>query len=94
MFHPNRTPKSIWSIVVAFLLVYTATVMPYRMAFIEYELWDDWFFIDLTIDSLFFIDFVVNCFSAYLDGEGYMVIDRKQILINYAKGWMLLDLLA
>ena len=68
--------------------------MPYRMAFIEYELWDDWFFIDLAIDSLFFCDFVVNCFSAYLDGEGYMVIDRKLILINYAKGWMLLDLLA
>jgi hypothetical protein len=60
MFHPNRKPKIIWNLVLVFLLVYTATVMPYRIAFIESELFDTWFFIDLTIDALFFADFLVN----------------------------------
>ena len=60
MFHPNRWPKTAWNGVLMSLLIYTATVMPYRMAFIESEFGDDWFYTEIVIDSLFFIDLIVN----------------------------------
>jgi hypothetical protein len=68
--------------------------MPYRMAFIDSELYDDWFWVELSIDILFFIDVLINCNSAYLDNEGVLVTDRKRILYNYAKGWLVLDIVA
>lgn len=49
---------------------------------------------ELVIDGLFFVDFLVNCFSAYYNFEQQLVVDRKTILLRYAKGWMFLDLLA
>jgi hypothetical protein len=80
LLHPNGRIKSVWNIVLAILLLYTATVMPWRMAFIDTKMWDDWFIFELCIDGLFFIDFLVNCFSAYYDYEGVLVTDRKKIL--------------
>ena len=56
MFHPEGKPKAVWNLVMGILLVYTATIMPYAMAFIEAEPWGVWFILDLTLDSLFFID--------------------------------------
>ena len=68
--------------------------MPWRMAFINSKLWDDWFIAELVIDGLFFIDVLVNCNSAYHDHEGKLVTSRSEIILNYVKGWMLLDLVA
>jgi len=58
------------------LLVYTATVMPFRMAFIEPAIWSDWFIAELVIDFLFLIDVIVNCFSAYMDEDQKLITDR------------------
>jgi hypothetical protein len=66
--------------VLALLLLYTATIMPWRMAFIDTVMWDDWFIAELVIDGLFFCDFLVNCFSAFYDYEGMLVTDRRKIL--------------
>ena len=76
------------------LLVYTATVMPWRMAFIDPKLWSDWFLVELVIDLLFFIDVIVNCFSAYLDADQQLITSRRKILVKYATGWMILDIVA
>jgi hypothetical protein len=60
MFHPNSASKTIWNMILTLLLVYTATVMPYRIAFIESEMFDSWFWVGLVVDVLFGIDFVIN----------------------------------
>jgi hypothetical protein len=60
MFHPSRRPKTVWNIILIMLLIYTATVMPYRIAFIENEMFDAWWWVDLVIDFLFFCDVIVN----------------------------------
>jgi hypothetical protein len=64
------------------------------MAFLETEMWDDWFFVELCIDILFFIDVLVNCFSAYMTEEGELVTNRRKIMFRYMRGWMVLDLIA
>ena len=39
--------------------------MPYRMAFVEPVMWDSWFYVELVIDVLFFMDVIVNMNSVY-----------------------------
>jgi hypothetical protein len=79
LLHPSGHPKRVWNIVMAILLVYTATVMPYRMAFIDSVMFDTWFWIELMMDFLFFIDVIVNIFSAYYKTSGKLITNRKQI---------------
>lgn len=77
LIHPDKSLKKVWNVILTMLLIYTATVMPYRMAFIESVMWDDWFIAELIIDILFFTDFIVNCLSAYYNSDGVLVVDRK-----------------
>jgi hyperpolarization activated cyclic nucleotide-gated potassium channel 2 len=94
MFHPDHPPKMIWNVILSLLLIYTATVMPFRMAFIDIVWGDEWFWVEVVINALFFTDFLVNCFSAYYDVEGKLVTSRGRILITYAKTWMFVDLIS
>lgn len=72
ILHPSCKVKSIWNTILAFLLIYTATVMPYKIAFIDNEIYDGWWFWDLTIDALFFVDIIMNICSAYYDSDGVL----------------------
>lgn len=59
MFEPNSLFKRIWGLITILSLVYTATIMPYRIAFIDdnnYPL----FIIDTFIDVFFMTDILVN----------------------------------
>lgn len=94
ILHPNSTFKNIWGIYMGILIVYTAIIMPYVLAFIESNKKDEWFYIDLLLDSSFFFDFIVNIFSAYYKSDGSLVTSRKEIIINYAKSWMIFDLVS
>jgi hypothetical protein len=45
MFHPDRTAKSVWNVILTFLLIYTATIMPYTIAFIEADIGEPWWIV-------------------------------------------------
>ena len=47
MFHPNRTPKTVWNLIMVVLLIYTATVMPYKISFIDSVPGDGWYYLDI-----------------------------------------------
>lgn len=94
IIHPNAKGKSYWNIVVAVLLIYTATIMPFALAFIDSQPYDAWFVFDLVIDILFFIDVVVNCNTAYYSSEGRLVSSRIRIFCNYLRTWLIVDLIA
>ena len=53
-----------------FLLVYIATVMPFRMAFIEYVFLDAWHCVDILVDVLFLVDVFFNSISSYYKKDG------------------------
>jgi hypothetical protein len=67
IIHPSSTFKIIWNIILLGLLLYTATIMPFRMAFVQTEPLSTWFFIEVMIDVLFGVDVYVNSNSAYYD---------------------------
>jgi hypothetical protein len=91
---PDHTFKNVWNAILALLLIYTATIMPFRLAFVDGDSYDGWWYLDIVIDTLFFIDILVNINSAYLDNEGQLITDRCKIFIKYLKTWLLLDIIA
>lgn len=94
VIHPNSRVRKVWNFIVAILLVYTATVMPYEIAFIDSYPYDSWFILGLVIDSLFFIDILMNCITAYYNSDMHLVTMRSKIFLNYLRRWLILDLVA
>ena len=61
----------IWNLLSVLILLYTATVMPFRIAFVEEDgivVWS--IIIDSIIDLLFLLDIVVTFISSYEDKDG------------------------
>lgn len=83
-----------WSFVIALLLLYTATVMPIRVAFYDVVFFDEWTTTELCIDSLFATDIIVCCLTAYERKEGGYETSHKMIFLNYLKSWLIFDVLA
>lgn len=90
---PTYKFNIVWNLVIMFLLIYIATVIPYRIAFIENTTlgWTVW---DYITDALFIIDFAVNCITAYTKSDGTIETRVSRIIWNYFRGWMLLDFFA
>lgn len=83
------------------MILYTATVAPFRLAFIieTPHNADDFsikFFngFDVLVDVLFGIDIVVNFLSAYEKSDGRYEYGLKAIAINYITTFFLIDFMA
>ena len=94
IFHPEGKKRLLWNLFVASLLLYTAIVMPFVLAFYESSGMDEWGVIDILLDTFFFIDLIFNCFTGIYDSEGRLVTDLKKIIWSYAKSWMIWDMAA
>jgi hyperpolarization activated cyclic nucleotide-gated potassium channel 1 len=73
-------------------VIYTVIIVPYRISFVDKQnaYWDNF---ETFIDTVFIFDVIVNCFTAvYIKEE--LVVRYNEILKNYAKGWMTLDVLS
>ncbi len=82
-----------WDVIIAIVLIYSAVVLPYRIAFVEVDSWQ-MTMLDIIFDSLFTIDIFLSFFSAYVDNEDNVVKNRKKIVINYLKTWFIIDLVS
>jgi len=73
--------------------MYTATVVPYRTAFVD-ETTLDWFIFELLLDLLFIIDLFINFMSALEISDEEVDVRFKSIAVSYMKGWFFLDIIA
>lgn len=74
-------------------MLYTATVTPYRIAIFDEDT-TEWLVTDVTIDCLFFIDVIINCYLAYYDENMSLVVSHRKIMVNYSRGWLIPDIFA
>ena len=51
-----------------------------------------WIF-ETFIDSLFLVDIIIS-FNTGFYKKGYLVMKRREIIINYLKTWFIIDLVA
>jgi len=68
--------------------------MPYKLAFLDFENGDAWYFLDVIANICFFIDLFVNSFTAFYDDDGNLIIQNKAIFARYFKSWFFWDILA
>jgi hypothetical protein len=94
LVHPEASFVKVWSVVLAVILLYTAAVMPIRVAFYDVIFFDVWTIVDLTMDSLFAFDVLVNCIVTYEKRDGTLEKNPKVVFCSYARSWMLFDVVA
>jgi len=102
VIHDSNPSRTAWNFVVSILLVYTATVFPYHLVFLEFRIRDSttgdgpgWQNINLVVDVLFWIDLFLNFFFTYEDRrEGVEVEDLRLIMCHYIRGYFILNLVA
>lgn len=73
------------------LLVYTALIIPFRVAFVDGSS-DVWFILEILVDVLFGLDIIVTFNTSYQDDDNLHITDRTMIAKRYLKGWFLIDL--
>mmetsp|Transcript_10690 Transcript_10690/g.20799 ORF Transcript_10690/g.20799 Transcript_10690/m.20799 type:complete len:606 (+) Transcript_10690:25-1842(+) len=92
IIRPNHPFKRIWSVILVLMLIYTATLMPYRIAFEEQIMFDAFTITEIIIDLTFCIDILINLFSGYRRGNGEVECRMRKIAIPYLKTWFVPDL--
>lgn len=87
---PDSRLISFWNIVMMLLLLYTATYVPFKTAFIENSptYVNN---IEFAIDSLFFVDLAVNFISAYETNDKNVEFRLSRISFMYLRTWFLFD---
>mmetsp|Transcript_13457 Transcript_13457/g.30513 ORF Transcript_13457/g.30513 Transcript_13457/m.30513 type:complete len:794 (-) Transcript_13457:80-2461(-) len=93
--------RRVWHIVVLVLLVYTGTLFPFRLAFLEFgmpeprtipEGWDS---AEMLVDVLFWLDLVIYFFFSYREEKsGLESFDMPTIALKYLKSHFIVNLLA
>jgi len=90
---PNSRFKIFWNFVIIILLLYTATFITYRVAFIDTDS-ELLIVLDYIMDTLFGIDIIINFISAYEISETKVETWFKKIAKKYVLSWFVLDTLA
>jgi len=91
---PDSKFRGFWNIIIMILLIYTATFLPIRTAFIDVDP-PGLFETEIIIDVLFFMDVFINFCSAYIDkNTGFIEAGFKKIAHNYCTSWFLFDITA
>lgn len=93
IIHPQAPWKTIWNIVMLFLIIFLSITVPYRIPF-EDVTPPEWLYLDIVIDFLFIIDVGMNFFTAIEDDNGELVTSHKKISLSYAKSWFLIDVMS
>lgn len=93
IFHPKSNFKLFWNWSIMFLLLYTATVTPYRLCFNVLQS-PDWIIADLFIDIMFFVDIIITFNTATISISGKYNFSRIYIAKQYIKWWFWIDLVS
>ena len=88
---PDNPYKKMWDLLIAFLILYSAIITPYEIAFSDSNK-VSWF--EVLIDILLGIDIVLTFFSAYTDDEENLVKNHRKIIKKYLKSWFIVDIIS
>ena len=97
LFHPATPFMKKWDMVTLVLLVFTATVTPFEVSFLDPQvsIVDGLFWVDRLVDFLFAVDVFINFTLCYFDAAtARMVTGRAAVALNYLKGSAILDIVS
>ena len=88
---PDNKLKIIFDFTVSFVLIISAVVTPYQIAFCD-QYSDSWY--DIMTDVLLTIDMILTFFTAYFDENDNLIKSRKKIAVNYIKTFFFIDIIS
>lgn len=88
---PDDKIKVYWNLLITALLLYTASYVPYRTAFID-ENPNYMIALDTLFDFIFFSDIILCFLSAFETKKLGIEVRHRQIAANYLKSWFFLDI--
>ena len=92
---PTSKRMQNWDLLMMVLLLFTATVTPFEIAFIKPDPSSLLFFINRIVDGCFIFDMIFNFMLAYeSEDDGLWVINHNMIANRYLKGWFVVDVLS
>ena len=94
LLYPEDNIKENWDFFILVILIISCITTPYRIAFGDINEPLGWKMLNVTCDSLFFLDILVIFNSGFYDNNFHIVENRKIIAREYFKSWFLIDLLA
>ena len=95
MISPHSFSKLFWNLLIMMLTIYTAILLPIRLAFLEETGTSGaLFFIDMFTDIVFVIDIFLNFFFVEEDVNGEMIVNQKELAKKYIKSWLMIDIVA
>ncbi|CAD8104476.1 unnamed protein product [Paramecium sonneborni] len=94
LLYPDEQFKTIWNMLLIFLLLATTIITPFKVCFIDSGNDGFWFWVDVIFDILFFADIVINFLSAFYDEEQKVIDDYILIAKSYLTGWFIIDFIA
>lgn len=90
---PDSKFKNVWNVIIIFYMLYTSSILPYRVCFVD--TYSSFYYnFDLVMNVVFGLDILVSFFSAYYDDDNVLVTNNRYIAIYYLKGWFLIDLVS
>ncbi|XP_044975382.1 potassium channel KAT2-like isoform X3 [Hordeum vulgare subsp. vulgare] len=88
---PYDSRYRIWETFLLVLVVYSAWIYPFELAFLRHLSWK-LFIVENIVNSFFAIDIVLTFFLAYLDHKSYLLVDNPQrIAARYLSSWFIFD---
>ena len=94
VIHPQSSFTKRWDIYVALLLVYTAYVTPYEVAFLTTK-FNFLFVLNQVVNLSFVFDMGKTFFTAYFDKDKMVLRgDLSAISCHYLRSWFLVDLVS
>ena len=90
MINPDGKFKALWDHLQMILIIYVATLVPFKFSFIEngdFQIWD---YMDYCIDMIFFFDIIVTLNTPVLINNE-LITKRTTIFCNYLKTTLIFD---
>ncbi|CAA0832929.1 Potassium channel KAT1 [Striga hermonthica] len=82
-----------WEIFLLLLVIYSAWISPFQLAFLFTYEPDALFIADNIVNGFFAIDIILTFFVAYIDSHTYLLRDNpEKIAIRYLSTWFVFDL--
>lgn len=91
--NPEDFLKKAWDFMIILITFYSLIFTPYYLGFIETEI-SFLTVLEAVFDIAFFIDIIINFFTAYYNYDEELIQNLSLISIHYLKTWFCVDLFA
>jgi hypothetical protein len=87
---PESTFKTSWDLMLFFFIIVQSIAIPFGICF-DMQPKGFYWFCDTFMDVFFMLDIAINFICGYYR-KGVLIMDHRSIVMNYLKGWFILDL--